>query len=225
MRFCVNFQWSTASNRLMILKPEKLTLLRAFSLQQKLSLLTCVIRYLGVSICQYFWTLIFTFGQYEIFKSVDLTILCFCVDVLGNAHFTNFFVNNEDVEQLNLALRAYSQTEKQMKEPNPDLFFNRATILEYLERYGEAVRDYNAAHAIDQSLNANHKAGAIIDFVVQTCNLVQSRSASKAKKHGELAKSIPTHIEGELRFPVVEEQKEKATYAFAPIANLVNGIN
>lgn len=63
--------------------------------------------------------------------------------VLGNAHFTNFFVNNEDVEQLNLALRAYAQTERQMTEPNPDLFFNRATILEYLERYGEAVRDYN----------------------------------------------------------------------------------
>ena len=30
-----------------------------------------------------------------------------------------------------------------MTDPNPDLFFNRAIILEYLERYGEAVRDYN----------------------------------------------------------------------------------
>ena len=64
-------------------------------------------------------------------------------DVLGNAHFTNFFVNNEDVEQLTQALQAYSQTERTMTEPNPDLYFNRATILEYLERYGEAVRDYN----------------------------------------------------------------------------------
>ncbi len=112
-----------------------------------------------------------------------------------------------------------------MKEPNPDLFFNRATILEYLERYGEAVRDYNSAHAIDPSLNANAKAGAIIDYVVTTCNLVQSRSASKAKKNAELAKSIPTHIEGELRFPMSEEQKEVVTYAFAPIANLNNGVN
>jgi len=92
-----------------------------------------------------------------------------------------------------------------MKEPNPDLFFNRATILEYLERYGEAVRDYNSAHAIDQNLNASAKAGAIIDFVVQTCNLVQSRKASNAKKHGDLARSIPTHIDGELRFPMSEE--------------------
>jgi len=66
--------------------------------------------------------------------------------VLGNAHFTNFFSNNEDITQLTKALKAYAQTEKLMKEPNPDLFFNRATILEYLERYAEAIRDYNLAH-------------------------------------------------------------------------------
>lgn len=78
-----------------------------------------------------------------------------------------------------------------MTEPNPDMFFNRASILEYLERYGEAVRDYNSAHLIDPSLNGNMKAGAIIDFVVQTTNLVQSRSASKNRKHSELARSIP----------------------------------
>jgi len=92
--------------------------------------------------------------------------------VLGNAHFTNFFANNEDVEQLTMALKAYAQTEKWMSEPNPDMFFNRATIYEYLERYAEAVRDYNTAHSIDPSLNGNFKAGKIIDFVVQTCNLV-----------------------------------------------------
>jgi len=28
--------------------------------------------------------------------------------VLGNAHLTNFFVNNADIEQLNLALKAYT---------------------------------------------------------------------------------------------------------------------
>ena len=135
----------------------------------------------------------------------NLTFDSSCVDVLGNAHFTNFFVNNEDAEQLNLALRAYTQTERQMKEPNPDLFFNRATIFEYLERYGEAVRDYNTAHTIDPNLNGNAKAGAIVDFVTKTCNLVQNRSASKAKKNVDLAKSIPTRIEGELRFPSLEE--------------------
>jgi len=112
-----------------------------------------------------------------------------------------------------------------MKEPNPDLFFNRATIFEYLERYGEAVRDYNIAHSIDPNLNANMKAGAITDFMVSTCNMIQNRTASKAKKNADLARSIPTRIEGELRFPTVEEQKQAVTYAFAPIASLTNGVN
>lgn len=63
---------------------------------------------------------------------------------------TNFFTNkSSDLEQLTLALKAYTQTEKNSKEPNPDLFFNRATIYEYLERYAEAIRDYNHANSID----------------------------------------------------------------------------
>lgn len=32
--------------------------------------------------------------------------------VLGNAHLTNFFVNNGNVAELNLALKAYTQTER-----------------------------------------------------------------------------------------------------------------
>jgi len=37
-------------------------------------------------------------------------------------------------------------SEKYMKEPNPDMFFNRATVLEYLERYSEATQNFQAAH-------------------------------------------------------------------------------
>jgi tetratricopeptide (TPR) repeat protein len=65
---------------------------------------------------------------------------------LGNAHLTNFFVNNEQTLELEHALKAYAQGEKTMTEPNPDLFFNRATILEYLERYNEATHDFLKAH-------------------------------------------------------------------------------
>jgi tetratricopeptide (TPR) repeat protein len=77
------------------------------------------------------------------------------LDVLGNAHLTNFFVNNENVEELTKALKAYTQTERLQKELNPDLYYNRATILEYLERYNEAVRDYYKAHQIDPNLQAD----------------------------------------------------------------------
>jgi hypothetical protein len=66
-----------------------------------------------------------------------------------------------------------------MTEPNPDLYFNRATIYEYLERYSEACRDYNLAHAVDPSLQAEKKSGQIIDYVVKTASLVLSRADSK----------------------------------------------
>jgi len=113
-------------------------------------------------------------------KSIELATKAVALDmkdaqswyVLGNAHLTNFFTNNENIEELTKALKAFSQSEKNMSEPNPDLFFNRATILEYLERYGEATRDYNIAHQIDPNLQADVRAGKLLDFVVQTTNLI-----------------------------------------------------
>lgn len=58
------------------------------------------------------------------------------------------------------------------KELNPDLYYNRATILEYLERYNEAVRDYTKAHAIDSGLQADAKADKIINFVINASILI-----------------------------------------------------
>lgn len=104
--------------------------------------------------------------------------LIFVLDVLGNAHLTNFFVNNENVSELELALKAYSQTERNLKEPNPDMYYNRATIYEYLERYSEAVKDYNLANSIDPNLKGDYKSGLLINFVIQTANFVQSRGKS-----------------------------------------------
>lgn len=74
--------------------------------------------------------------------------------VLGNAHLTNFFVNNQSTLELESALKAYGLTEKYLKEPNPDLYFNRATVLEYLERYQEACTDFMKAYQIDPNLGA-----------------------------------------------------------------------
>ena len=60
--------------------------------------------------------------------------------------------------ELEHALKAYAQTEKNLKEANPDLFFNRGTIFEYLERYNEAVCDFETAHKIDPNLGADKKS-------------------------------------------------------------------
>ena len=77
------------------------------------------------------------------------------LDVLGNAHFTNFFMNKESIQQLELALKAYTQAEKNLTALNPDLFYNRGTIHEYLERYTEALADFQQAHIMDPNLKAD----------------------------------------------------------------------
>lgn len=142
--------------------------------------------------------------------------------VLGNAHLTNFFTNGQGLGQLTSALKAYVQTQKTMTEPNPDLFYNRATIYEYLERYAEAIQDYNDAHAIDPSLHADQKAGKIINYVVKTATLVLSRQESKGQKTKDWVKTIPTSIEGTLKFPQMKEQqrREPVKYSVARIGDL-----
>jgi len=134
---------------------------------------------------------------------------------------TNYFINNENIDQLEKALKAYAQTEKNLKEPNPDLFFNRATILEYLERYAEAVQNYNAAYVIDPSLQSDKLAGRIIDFVLKTSNVVSSRSGSTQKKHLDMVKSIPTKLNGEIRFPShTAEDMPTAKYTVKAVSEL-----
>lgn len=148
------------------------------------------------------------------------------LDVLGNAHMTNYFTNQADIGELEKALKAYKQCEANLKEPNPDLFWNRATILEYLERYAEAIQDFNTANHIDSSLQSDKNAGKIIDFVVKTANLVQSRSNSSQKKHLEMVRSIPSSLDGFLKFPSAKGADSTSThYSVKSVGDLAGGPN
>lgn len=117
--------------------------------------------------------------------------------VLGNAHLTNFFQNNESTLELEHALKAYAQTEKNLKEANPDLFFNRGTIFEYLERYNEAVCDFETAHKIDPNLGADKKCEGIIAFVARCYNSINQKGKLKTNRLIDMVKSIPQILPGE----------------------------
>ena len=78
-----------------------------------------------------------------------------------------------------------------MTEPNPDLFFNRATIFEYLERYNEAMADYQIADKIDPALGGAKKADNIIGFVSRAYNLISNKGKLKSNRLIEMVKSIP----------------------------------
>ena len=85
------FPWFTDSSKLTMLRLEKQTLPRAFNWQIRHALLICVTLNPGVS--NWMPTRINPTKTNQ-----NLTFQFYRVDVLGNAHFTNFFVNNEDAE-------------------------------------------------------------------------------------------------------------------------------
>jgi tetratricopeptide (TPR) repeat protein len=91
-------------------------------------------------------------------------------------------------------LKAYAQTEKNIKEPNPDLYYNRATIYEYLERYQEAVSDFTLAHQVDPNLKADQKCDDIIGFVSRSYNSISNKGKLKSNRLNSMVKSIPQSI-------------------------------
>ena len=119
--------------------------------------------------------------------------------ILGNAHLTCFFMGGQRYENLDFALKAYTQSEKRQVYQNPDLYFNRGTICEYLENYSQAINDYDTAHSIDANLGAKAKAKGIQDFVVNVWGLIAKERSQKSSKLVSLIKSIPKTI-GEVKF-------------------------
>jgi hypothetical protein len=81
-----------------------------------------------------------------------------------------------------------------MKEPNPDLHFNRATIYEYLERYNEAVQDFTLAHQVDPNLGADARCNDIIGFVSRSYNSIVNKGKLKSNRLSAMVKSIPQSI-------------------------------
>ena len=124
--------------------------------------------------------------------------------VLGNAHLTNFFVNNESTKELENALKAFTISEKHMQEPNPDLFYNRATVFEYLERYSEAATNYEVAHKIDSGLGADKKSDSIVGFVSRAHNSITNKGRIKTNRLTDMVKSIPQTLPIENGMKIVD---------------------
>lgn len=143
--------------------------------------------------------------------------------LLGNAYMTTFF-NTEKYDYLDKSLKAYMQSEKSQKYPNPDLYNNRATIFSYFERYSEAIRDYMKAHAIDPGLGGQDKATKICDFVISTTRMIEQKKKADNKKTKDLVKTLPKKI-GEVKFLSLKETEETLKYSVAPQADLDAGEN
>jgi len=78
-----------------------------------------------------------------------------------------------------------------LKEPNPDLFFNRGTVFEYLERYGEAIHDFETSDKMDPALGGAKKAEMILGFVSRAYNQIVNKGRLKSNRLIDMVKSIP----------------------------------
>jgi tetratricopeptide (TPR) repeat protein len=143
--------------------------------------------------------------------------------LLGNAYMTSFF-STEKYEYLDNSLKAYTQSEKTQKYENPDLYFNRATIFTYFERYSEAIRDYMHANTIDPGLDAQTKAQKICEFVIGTTRMIEQKKKTQNKKTADLVKEIPKKI-GEVKFLSLKETEETLKYTVKPQSELESGEN
>jgi len=65
--------------------------------------------------------------------------------------------------------------------PNPDMYYNRASVLEYLERYTDAAFNFQTAHKIDPTLQGEERANQIFSFVTKACNCIKTKGKIKQK--------------------------------------------
>ncbi|CAD8167000.1 unnamed protein product [Paramecium octaurelia] len=111
--------------------------------------------------------------------------------LVGNAYLSDYFMNpKKNNNELNLALSAYNQSEKNQNRENPDLYFNRGNIHCYFEDYQLAFNDYIKANKIDQSLT-NDTLKQVQQKVLKVYDLVTNKCRITQKKLQNIVKQIP----------------------------------
>mmetsp|Transcript_10101 Transcript_10101/g.10048 ORF Transcript_10101/g.10048 Transcript_10101/m.10048 type:complete len:287 (+) Transcript_10101:290-1150(+) len=136
--------------------------------------------------------------------------------VLANAHLTNFFINRPSSEELNRALKAYGQAENFMETPNPDLYYNRGEAYRYLERYQEAITDFQKAHELDPNLNSQAQISQIIERVQLISQKITTGCGIKKKVLMAMIRTIPV---------IIKNKPFGENYSAAHLALLNSGKN
>ncbi|NXR81382.1 TTC5 protein, partial [Pycnonotus jocosus] len=98
--------------------------------------------------------------------------------VLGNAHVSLFFAGGQSPGSARRALAAYAQAERvdPAAAANPDLHLNRATLLQYLERFQGALEGLSRAAELAPGWEEPRKRHAhLVEYLRHLCGLLESR--------------------------------------------------
>ncbi|GAB2280009.1 hypothetical protein Dimus_014646 [Dionaea muscipula] len=109
---------------------------------------------------------------------------------LGNACLTSFFVSGAwDHSKLLQSLKAYQNAEKDQKmKTNPDLYYNCATVNQYLENYERALTGFEAAASKDPGLHASERVRKMVNLLDKLENLLKGQT--KVKRLASHASSL-----------------------------------
>ncbi|KAJ7943058.1 Tetratricopeptide repeat protein 5 [Quillaja saponaria] len=107
---------------------------------------------------------------------------------LGNAWLTSFFVSGAwDHSKLLHSLKAYQNADKDEKmKSNPDLYFNSATVNQYLENYERALSGFEAASVKDPGLNAAEQVQKIVNLLDKLQNLFRGHIRKQLQLVGKV---------------------------------------
>ncbi|XP_054664493.1 tetratricopeptide repeat protein 5 [Grus americana] len=118
--------------------------------------------------------------------------------VLGNAYVSLFFAGGQSPEAARRALGAYAQAERVDPEAtnNPDLHLNRATLLQYQERFGAALEGLGRAAALAPEWEEPRRRHAqLLDFLTRLCGLLANRGKLRGKRRRGLEGPVsPAHL-------------------------------
>ncbi|XP_071657484.1 geranylgeranyl transferase type-2 subunit alpha isoform X2 [Patagioenas fasciata] len=113
--------------------------------------------------------------------------------VLGNAYVSLFFGGGQNPQDAQRALGAYAQAERVDPKAanNPDLHLNRATLLQYQERFGEALDGLSRAAALAPGWAEPRRRHAhLLDFLERLraalANRVRPRAGRSRRRGPEL---------------------------------------
>eukprot|EP00512_Aurantiochytrium_limacinum_P005475 CAMPEP_0171510682 /NCGR_PEP_ID=MMETSP0959-20130129/527_1 /TAXON_ID=87120 /ORGANISM="Aurantiochytrium limacinum, Strain ATCCMYA-1381" /LENGTH=447 /DNA_ID=CAMNT_0012048129 /DNA_START=243 /DNA_END=1583 /DNA_ORIENTATION=- len=115
--------------------------------------------------------------------------------VLANAYMAMFFAMSHDHRDLESALKAYYRSENlETGRNNPDLFYNRAQVLAFMEHFSSAIADYERADMLDRSLGAGALAKSLREQVKSTAMHIDSKGRIKPKRLATLRASLEEYI-------------------------------
>ncbi|XP_077646036.1 tetratricopeptide repeat protein 5 [Lonchura striata] len=149
--------------------------------------------------------------------------------VLANAHVALFFAGGQSPGSARRALAAYAQAERvdPAAAANPDLHLNRATLLQFLERFQGALEGLSrAAELAPGWAEPRRRHRGLMEFLGRLCGLLESRvRTGRDWEGGKLRGKRRRGVAGPVPLPLLGPLGGAGGPRPSPIAGLRPGPN